>query len=293
MRTVKVCAGIGDNIWILQKLVNAGEKFTFEIATDQPRRGKQLFDLLPSLVEEAEYSPHFTSLHPMNQDANEYYKKWSEVPEGEICLSANVWLEQGNRIEDYLPDLKTSYELPFVTKEYAKTAKKDMPEGDTKYIGIYTSSYSSSRNWGFWDEVQWCELITQLNKGGNYKFVLIGADFDTDLKTNLAKMLKAVNIPFLTVIGQNLGYVVEVMKRLDYFIAFPSGLPIMSTMLKVPTLMFYPPHLEKLMYAWADPKLIDDQTYTPMNFTEVEYAFGWLKDRYKLFDRLDGLPVFE
>ncbi len=287
MRSIKVCAGIGDNIWILQKLVNAGEKFIFEIASDKPQRGKQIFDLLPSLVEEAEYSPYFTSLHPMNQDANEYYKKWSDVPEGQICLSANVWLEQGKRIEDYLPDLETSYKLPFVTKEYAKTAKKDMPKGDTKYIGIYTSSYSSARNWGFWDEQNWCQLISLLGEhNSNYKFVLIGADFDTDLNSNLIQMLTALKIPFQTVIGQNLGYVVEVMKRLDYFVAFPSGLPIMSTMLKVPTLMFYPAHLSKMQYAWADPKLIEDHTYHPMLFPDAEDAFSWIRDEYKIFDRL-------
>ena len=31
---IRVCPGIGDNIWLVQKLLNANRKFEFEIAAD-------------------------------------------------------------------------------------------------------------------------------------------------------------------------------------------------------------------------------------------------------------------
>lgn len=288
IRTIKVCAGIGDNIWLLQKLVNTGEKFNFQLASDLPRRGKQIFDLLPSIVKKSDYTDHFTSLVPLNNDAQEGGRLWSELPRGDIFLAANHHLEAGNRIEEYLPDLKTSFKLPFETKKFVKSVRMLMPQGDTRYIGIYTSSYLSSRQWGFWEERKWFDLIKRMHKKGNgkYKFILLGANFDIDLNTDLLVMLEDAKIPHIPIIGKKLGYVIEIMKRLNYFVAFPSGLPIISTMLRKPTLMFYPTHLKKLMYAWADPKMIKNNTYTAKQFCEVDSVLKWMKDDYKLFDQL-------
>lgn len=55
MRVIKVCPGIGDNIWLLMKLVNAGERFIFHLPNGKPQRGKQIFDLFPQVAAAAEY----------------------------------------------------------------------------------------------------------------------------------------------------------------------------------------------------------------------------------------------
>ena len=55
MKTFKVCTGIGDNIWLFQKLLNTEEKYKFLIPKNEPQRGKQVFDLLPQ-IGTAEYA---------------------------------------------------------------------------------------------------------------------------------------------------------------------------------------------------------------------------------------------
>ena len=101
MKTFKVCTGIGDNIWLFQKLLNTEEKFKFLIPKNEPQRGKQVFDLLPQ-VGTAEYA---------NVSNNDAIEKTVSVntnfaaipPDRDYFLSFNKQLEDGLRIENIFP----------------------------------------------------------------------------------------------------------------------------------------------------------------------------------------------
>jgi len=284
-RIIKVCAGIGDNIWLLQKLLNTHEKFNFSITGDVPQRGKQIFDLCPMVVADSKYDFDFTSDDVINKSYT--YNSWTHYKHHTFFLSMNTHLEEGNRIEEFIPDLETTFYPQYNTISEKPIADHLLKDSNKKYVGIYTSGYSVLRHWNFWREYEWFKVIQYLfSKNSDYVFVLLGAEYDLDINANLLKLLDAYKIPYVNTVGQlRLGTVVEVMKRLHYFLSFPSGLGILATTLKTPTLMFYPPHLEKMINTWAHPADIYNLNYKGMLFCEPEEALTWIETKYRLFDR--------
>lgn len=281
MRTIKVCPGIGDNIWLLMKLVNAGERFIFQLSDGKPQRGKQIFDLFPQVAAGAEYVPGLPYKVIKENNIANFLPKFSSINIQDFYLSCNEHLEAGHRIEEFLPDLPTTYKLDYVTTNDQHQIASDFLtpglKNKKRHIGIFGSSYSTTRAWGFWNEDGWFELISKIHKyDPGYKFVIIGADWDTDMARNLMSKLEGANIPFVNTVGQDLGTVVEILKHIDYFIGFPSGLSILNETLGKNGVMFYPPHLSKMINAWADPARIQSGDYKGCLFCSPDKIFDWL-----------------
>lgn len=277
-RTIKVPSGIGDFLWLCQKLIHTGERFVIQMPAGRPQRLKPFVDLIYEIVADSYYvkGMNYETLRIDNIQLQKPY--WREITEPEFALSCNDHVDSGKRLELFLPDLPTSFHgIPLHTEMYAQHVKDDFP--GTRYIGIYGSSYNTSRNWGFWQEDKWSELISMVYKHNrNYTFVLIGADFDVDMNDGLSRHLAAMRIPFINTTGKHIAYVIELMKRLHYFFAFASGLPIISAMLNKPCAMFYPPHHIPLMNAWADPVMINEGSYKGVQYCEPEVIFNWCKE---------------
>lgn len=288
MRVITVPSGIGDNVWLLQKLINQKEHLNFVLPGQEPRRGKQIFDLLPQVVRGCEYSKdrrlNYRTLAAKN--IQKAVPLWKDIKYTHFALSCNEHLEQGKSLESFLPDLPTSYTIDWQTSQYEPEVAHDTRNFDTM-IGIYGSSYSTTRAWGFWQENEWLELIEKIHAvNPNYTYVLIGADWDLDLGVKLINRLKSNNIQCFDTVGKPLGYVIEVMKRLKYAFYFPSGLPILSETLtrKTDCLMFYPDHLKKMIGSWRNPSR--GVEFKEMLFTTPENVFDFVKNEYKLFERI-------
>jgi len=179
MRTIKVPAGIGDSIWLIQKLINSGERFHIQLPDGQPQRGKQIWDLIPQLAASCEYVPGLTYKKLETDNIQGKHKNFKDIAAKEFSLSANGHLEQGKRIEQFFPDLPTSFKIEWEVSlrdsdeflEFYNTFIFDQPT-----IGIYCSSYSTARKWNFWDENKWLKLIKAIHeKDRNYNFIIIGA----------------------------------------------------------------------------------------------------------------------
>lgn len=283
MKTIRVAPGIGDNLWILQKLINTGEKFIFHLPDSPPKRGKQIFDLLPQVTVKAEYKPGLPYHFLQKTNIQNVRKEWRNIRERVFALIANMHLEEGRRIEEFLPDLPTSFRIDWQTSQEDKAYAKACVTTGLPLIGIYASAYSTARAWGFWEAIGWFNLIRQLHKmDKGYKFIVIGAQWDTDMGSNLMALMDKENIPYINTIGQPLGTVLEVMKRLHYMFAFPSGLGIVAPTIDCPVTMFYPPHLEKMINAWASPADIESGLYHGTLFCSPKEAFTWAKENKKI-----------
>ena len=285
IRTLRVCAGIGDNIWLIQKLVNAQERFKFLVAGEEPRRGRQIFDLLPSLAFSTKYGEFYSrGVAIANATRPEANATWASLRRrDDFYLSANEYMETGRRIEEFLPDLPTSFRIDWMCPPAAKAeAAELLPEG-VRWIGLYGCCYSTARAWGFWGVVEWIRLASALREAldAPVGFVVVGAAFDTDLGGRLVSMLSALGMRVSVIIGRPLPVVVEAMKRMKFFFSFPSGLGILAPTVGCPTLMFYPPFLEKMKNAWADPKAIESGSYKGMVFPKPEEAFEWATKGYR------------
>lgn len=277
MRTIVTTQGIGDILWVFMKLVNQPEKFNWKISDSSPQRGHQIFELFPQLTESFEYIPQAGY---KKVKRNGYWGKWADAPQN-FYLEANSLLELGHRIEKFLPDLPTTYKLEYATTKNDYEIAKDLLLQDNrtfinKYIGIYTSAYSNARHWGGWQAHEWLQLINMINKlDKGYKFVLIGAEYDIGIPELIMQSLKPED--YINTIGQPLSVVIEILKRLDCFFGFPSGLSIINeTLAAKQTVMFYPNHLKKLMNAWPDPERIENGSYKGCEFCEPEKIFEWL-----------------
>lgn len=290
-RIIRTCAGIGDGIFLIKKLVNTEEKFHIKLPNGTPQRGKQIWDLLPQLAESCEYIPglnyKFLERYSIHRQSN----KWYDVGQTEFNLSMNKHLEDGHRIEDFFPDLDTKFLIDWNLKPWASQVKNDFPTRvKTKYIGIYASAYSTVRQWGFWDWREWLWLIQQMHaERPNWKFVIIGAEWDGDLASGLTKALEENKIPFVSTIGKELGYVGNVMKRLSYGFYFPSGLPIFSETIQGASdlTMFFPPHLVKMMGTFCDPaRKHSNNRLKECLFCSPESIYKWWVEVYKGYEKL-------
>lgn len=284
LRTITLPAGLGDAAWVLMKLQATGERFHFKIPDSTPQRGKQIFDLLPQIAESCIYTPGLNYKLINKANVATKGKKWKDIKQDEFTLSANLHLEQGLRIETFLPDLPMTYALGYQTTDADKEKAAAFLAGKSKYIGIYGSAYSNARNWNMWGHEEWFKLILQMYRANkDFCFVIIGAIYDTDMADLLMEQLRQYNIPHINTIGQPLPVVIEVLKRLTYFIGFPSGLSIINETLGKDGTMFYPHHLLPMMNAWPQLDRIKNHNYKGCQKCSPEQLFDWLRDVYKLF----------
>lgn len=289
-RTINVPAGIGDSVWLMMKLINSGEKFNFLLPGGIPRRGKQIFDLIPSLTKTANYDPdlYYPQIEKNNIQLRK--QKWESITEPEFCLSANNWLEAGNHISEFFPDLATTYALPWELGEFEPLVQKDIEEVVSNnnhfmptFIGIYGSSYSTQRAWGFWEEKEWLELIKALFKlNPKFHFVMIGAQWDTDMASKLMKMMDIWYIPYFNTIGKPLGYVMELMKRLEFGFYFPSGLGILSGIAGHASMMWYPKFLKPMMHKFIWP---DENDFHELLMNQPKDVLAYCKKYTNLFEK--------
>lgn len=285
MRTITTCAGLGDFVWIAMKLLNTREQFNIIMPDSTPQRGHQVKDILPQLVGSHQYKAGLNYKIIARDNVQRTLWSWKNIRDKSFTLSANNWLELGNRIEDFLDDLDTTYYPEYYTSDRDRsTAQRDVKDGPV-HIGIYTSAYSNARHWRGWGEKEWIEFIRLIHKENkDIVFVFIGAEYDLDLNKLIMKQIQGVR--YVNTVGRPLTTVLEIMKRLNYFVGFPSGLSILCSTLGKPNTMFYPVHLQKLINTWADPKMIKNGDYKGCLFCEPGVIYKWLTETYCFFDKL-------
>lgn len=267
MRTILVPPGIGDALWVFMKLINTGERFYVVMPGGSPRRGHQLAELLPDLIDSITYDDTLSYRKIRQQNIQQGRKEWQMIHQGNFALEANTHLEYGKRIERFLPDLPTSFSLPFIGASADK-----YPSG---WIAIYTSAYSNARHWGQWGPDEWFKLMERV--GG--KYILIGAPYDVGITEELTAKLDEAGIEYISSIGEPLPVVVEILRQSKYFIGFPSGLSILCELIGTPNFMHYPPHLLGMIDAWPDPARIADGRHIGRIGATPEMVYGLIKDK--------------
>lgn len=294
-KTITTCAGIGDAIWLMQKLVNQPDAHNWIIPAGQPQRAHQLATLLPSVIRSVTFKE---GLGYRSIKTYGYRGHWCNTPDA-FMLEANTHLEAGKRIESFLPDLATSYRIQWETSDEDEAssqvcmglAKKIVPSDygfdevgpvhQPPFIAIYTSAYQKDARWKGWEAKEWMEFIQLFPKG--YTFVIIGASWDIGIPEQLMPMLTLNSIPYVNTVGQSLGVVIEVLKRCEAFIGFPSGLSILNETLGAgKTIMFFPPHLQAMQNTFAEPSRIEDGSFKACQWCTPEKLYSWIKENWKL-----------
>lgn len=274
MLTFQVPPGIGDFSAMYSKLCGVDREMTIIPAGDGPHRLLPFLEILPK-VQHKEYGV-FGSGHSLaytllpGTDLTTY-------PDGDYFLSVNEWLEQGHHIHDWIPGpTNYHYEMNISDEMKAETQKFiDELHVDTGVlIGVYCTSYSNSRHWGFWGPNHWFEFLkyvrAMLPAEWNPTFVFIGADYDLGIAEAVIKMMLDYNADHGFVyfrhaytLGRfHIGSTIELIKKLSYFFVFPSGLGFLADVVNTPHMMWFPANLERMMGTFTDPSAGRMTTHT-------------------------------
>lgn len=287
MINIRVPAGIGDISWTYSKLINLNEKINWYISDDAPQRSLEYVKLFP-LTESAQYihwNFHNVADHTLPHDTTKE-NLLKLCRENIQSVSPNRWLEQGKTLDSFMPELYTTYhygfniplhDIDFVEQAFSKIQNP---------IGIFTSSYQTNAVWSGWSQNNWIDLITGLhNKIKNLTFILLGAKWDKPYTDDLIKLLPNINLVDLC--GQtHIARTIEIIRKLKYFIAFPSGLPVLANVLFTPVMMFYPHHLNHIMNTWPDPETVKNLLYKGCIFPKPQQALDFVIAEYGLQNKL-------
>ncbi len=289
--TFFVPPGIGDFSAMYQKLYHVGREIVIRPAMDSPKRMGPFLDILPK-VKNGDYAVHSANaslaytLSPGTDIAS--------LEDGEYFLSINQWLEDGNLVGDWIPG-PTEYHYEFDNQPYKYEVEvflKSLPADHGPLIGIYCSAYGNSRHWGFWSLEEWREFLEMVSTvlPKNTVYLFIGAEYDVQIADYLHSWMESVSLQSIYTLGSfHIGSTVELIRALDYFFVFPSGLGFLADVVKTPNLMWFPAHLRQMMGTFCDPEQYESgrtmhRTFNSpgRSFEEFsKFGFGFLERVYK------------
>lgn len=285
--------GIGDISWIYSKLAGLGRPLRIEIADSGPRRALPYLDLLP-LVKEAAY---VKAANPAKMRLGKASPHWGMddligLARAEtVPIDLNSWLEAGNRIEGFMPEIPTVHHYEMLQPLAGPSDLGNilwLRNGHSRYISFYCANSDTVRRWHGWNPQQWSALADMLMQEYDLDGIaLLGAEWDRPFAE---KVLAATDVMLFELVGKSrLAVTLDVLRRSLYLVAFPSGIPILATVMSRPTVMFYPDSLTGLMTSWVPPDVLQDGTYKAMHFCDPQQVFEWIRDGYGLAKRKETL----
>jgi hypothetical protein len=296
--------GIGDSIWGVFKMpaiakAHNDSKIDIEIGCWHVNEGEcRAVDFLKrfSFVNSVSMKvmPHNGNEGPMLlpgpvADANGYYRYIPDgpnvVPGIDYVLVSNTPLERGIRLEDWLPQYETKwniiddFQFNFGELRKAEQFKKQYGE----FVVFFMSSESGNgraghnRN-GIWSPQQWIDLGTRMIEKYGVKILVVGAGYDASYYRNLVlPKIEQHKDKWIDRIGQfHIGETYAVVRQSKFIISYQSGIGIVANYFGVPTGIFwrqkgdsidpnnYVSFEESMASAWANPKMISDGKHLPL-----------------------------
>lgn len=281
-----VYPGIGDISWLISKLSTTGKEFDLVIAEDNKmHRALPLVDMVPC-IHSARYGGRdiYKLLYGAgNHTFADYMQADSEGKQ--LCMSANKWLEDGNRLEGYLDDLDTDYHYQINIDVEDNYWASNLLYTHTPTLAIYTSSIGGISSWSAWSALEWTDFLSHVrNSYPNTLFVLLGAKWDQDMRRDLCRLFDDERFDYIDLLGKTtLGRALAIIKHVSYFVGYASGLTILSDVLDKPTTMLYPKHLTKLANAWPDPANLASGKHTGILWQRPIDVFNKIKPQLEKY----------
>ena len=278
---IGVPSGVGDVSWIVSKLKHAGT-FEYVVANGWPHRTVPYLELLPEVVASASYGDfQYDDILAFEQARGiNGATRWSDIVDsgaGTFLLEPNRHLEEGKPLADWLPDLPTDYHYQMVTTERHRTRATKLLHGLPRPLwGISAASYRGSEAWKTWGYEQWSRFLKLFLAEAEGTIVLMGGFWD-DLTSSLSS-----EDGYPDLVGKtDMGTAVEVLRHLDGYVGFSSGLGMLNTVDWGKTFLLWPEHQTPLSTSWADPDMLEQRTYMASLWLEPEEVFRrvrmWLK----------------
>lgn len=277
-------SGIGDFSWAYSKLMHLGLAH-YEIADGYPYRTVPYLEMLPR-VASAKYGEFRYEEIMYFQDAvgiPHIAPTWEEVNNklngGRMLIAPNYHLERGRRLEEWLPDLPCEFHYEIKTQPLDLVRADRLLEGMARPVwGISAASYRGSEAWKTWGYPEWSRFLKAFLAETGGSVLLLGGFWD-DLTASLS------DDGYKDIVGKtSIGSTVELLKQLDGYIGFSSGLGVIRTVLKKPVFMLWPDHQVELSTSWAPPAMLEDQSYMTSLWRDPDLVLKqvkrWLRANY-------------
>lgn len=302
MLKVAITPGIGDSLWVLTKLQSilerSGEKYAdLYVCNDGGLKRSEKFLLSFPFIKSVNYSKYSIVASPdvlpsgiFNYAApginwhNQYH--W--------VLQANGHLEEGKRLEDWLPE----YNINWNIMDQYNYGEENLDYADKFYClyGDYCVLYfgpESGNSIGvsghnrdqLWKPTEWVELVNSIIYELGINCIAVGASYDLSFYTNHLTKIRCANY-----IGQwEINRTLSVIKNAKFVLGYQSGIPITSCFMGKKAGAFWRPHgnsicvdkyvsfSEDMAHCWVPPQYKDN--WLPLIYTKcsVESIVEWLK----------------
>jgi len=280
--TVGMPPGVGDMHWVLEIIESFREKHSIDELTIKLTESK-----------DHGYSTEFLKLLPFVDHVKASLEplpfKFSIIGGDGIPLQQNVGgadfimefnsrLENGVKLKDVLPEYEVNYDYPIEYPKRAKSFVKFVKKGvGGKLYLLYASSVGGNKNWcqGTWDAEYWVKLAEKIYNATKCTPILIGAKWDKGYAEEIVKLDKDYRI--LNLVGKTtLPEAIGLLREAKTFVSFLSGLVILATKFKLPTVSFWPtkelapnwPAPELFKRSWIPPGAEKEGYFMPFNYGE-------------------------
>jgi hypothetical protein len=256
---ILVPAGIGDFSWIWSKLSTTSDAYHVEYAKCTPDRLGPFLELLPKnkllSYQASNYRCFFNSTKLDMQFSPASSPKILEYNHLRLDrvnhVEPNTHLEQGGRIETWLPD------LPETDFHYKIEGLLQEPERENVFL-VHLYSTHTFKIWKHYDIDTWISIIHMIQTYSGLMPVFIGAEYDDfallvhDMYTTRYPNLRVVNKINRT---KDLLSALHLVQQCKFFLgAVSSGMTMLANVLKVPSASWWP--REALATSWNAPDVL-------------------------------------
>lgn len=279
-----VPSGIGDLSWMYSKLKHI-EPFKWLVADGWPARSVPFLKLLPGVRDadygRFDYSDIVAFESAMHLGPTPTLKQLEAFKGDNIFLEANRHLEMGKPLSQWLPELPTDYHYEVVIPETEIERARKLIRGlKTPIWGISAASYRGAEAWTTWGVEPWINFLDRWLEYAGGSVLLLGGNWD-DLTFALSSERGYTDLVGKTSVPMAL----QIVKEIDGYIGFSSGLGIVRTVFGKPTMMMWPNHQVELSRSWADPEMLENKQYVVSQWRDprevMQIAKAWHRSNFE------------
>jgi hypothetical protein len=309
---ILVPQGIGDSIWAIHKIQSLAKNEPIDIriacwdrehivetrASDFLKRFKFINSVEPYVV--PKNGGAGPVLMPESPVADGYYRYLpdgpADLPDIDFVMMPNAPLERGIRLENWLPELETNWNImddfhfTDKEKELSKSYNESGPYA-VFFLGSEASNtYAGHNRSGIWKPEYWIELGNRIKEELKTRIIVVGAFYD---KSYYDRYIRE-HVDWEDMIGKlEINETFAVTKNARFIISYQAGIGIVTSYFGVPTGIFwrakgdsiqenfYLSFEEAMASAWANPKMIAENKHMPLIYGKhnVDYIMSEMKER--------------
>ena len=291
--------GIGDSVWALHKVEAIRDKLdpggfidvtlvgTSNIIDSRAQDFVRRFQFVNS-VDMQPFSIHAPGPLTLPSGRYNYLDDGMYDFQGQqyCVLVPNAALEQGIRLEDWLPhyainwDIFRMFHIEVIERVHAADVHQKIGDFAVFYPGPLAGNTKEGHNRNsIWKPRDWVELGKRIHEELGLHILIVGASYDMPYFELLLKPLLTGYDWWTSAIGMtNLGELWALTDRSKFVVSYQAGVGIISTYRNTPTAIFWRQHGDSISQnfyltfdegmasAWVPPNILATGTHMPLYY---------------------------